>query len=84
VTLTEILEVVGLDERLEPEQDDALYDELTESLADHLDNLDVERDLLQQLLLVQQLQVLLPKKSNVVLAHTILLQQMMLVTRYCI
>ncbi len=61
MTLTEILEVVGLDERLEPEQDDALYDELTESLADHLDNLDVERDLLQQLLLVQQLQVLLQK-----------------------
>jgi hypothetical protein len=72
VTLTEVLEVVSLDEGLEPEQDDALYDELTESLADHLDNLDVERDLLQQLLLVQQLQVLLRKNQNVVLTHTIL------------
>ncbi len=72
MTLTEVLEVVSLDEGLEPEQDDALYDELTESLADHLDNLDVERDLLQQLLLVQQLQVLLRKNQNVVLTHTIL------------
>ena len=54
----EVVEVVGLYESFESEQDDTLDDELTVGLTHHLDDLDVEGDLLHQPLFEEKLQMI--------------------------